>query len=45
MGEGAEFIERLQIKIFGPDGAVRKAGICIFILIALNILNKYYEAG
>ncbi len=41
IGDGAEFWERLSIKIFGKDGAVKKAVTGIVLLVILNFLNYY----
>lgn len=39
MGEGTEKIERVAIKVFGPNGAVKKMIVALAILIILNILH------
>ena len=41
IGDGAEFWERLSIKVFGKDGAVKKAIAGIVLLIGLNLLNYF----
>jgi hypothetical protein len=42
IGDGAEFWERLFLRIFGIDGGIKKAFAFMVLLIILNILNHLY---
>lgn len=38
IGDGKEFTERIMIKIFGKNGALKKLITCLTLIIILNIL-------
>lgn len=35
--------DRWSVKIFGKDGAVRKMGACLLVLVILNLLHAYIK--
>ena len=42
IGDGVEFLEGIEVKIFGTYGGKKKTLVSILVLITLNILNYLF---